>query len=56
LNPVEGLWAWLKGTCLANICGDELAPLVASVRNGARRARRKKQLLQAFLSKAGLSL
>ena len=56
LNPVEGLWAWLKGACLANVCGDELAPLVASVRNGARRIRRRNQLPLAFLAKAGLSL
>lgn len=56
LNPVEGLSAWLKGGCLANVCGDQLAPLIASVRNGARRVRRRNQLLQAFLSKAGLSL
>lgn len=56
LNPVEGLWAWLKGTCLANVCLDELGPLVARVRNGARRIRHRDDLLRSFLAKAGLSL
>jgi transposase len=56
LNPVEGLWAWLKGTCLANVCIDELDPLVARVRNGAQRVRRRQDLLKAFIAKAGLSL
>lgn len=56
LNPVEGLWAWLKGTCIANVCLDTLEPLVARVRNGARRASRRQTLLHAFLAKAGLSL
>ena len=56
LNPVEGLWAWLKGTCLANVCGDELDPLVARVRNGANRIRHRDDLLRSFLAKAGLSL
>jgi transposase len=56
LNPVEGLWAWLKGTCLANVCIDELDPLVERVRDGAQRVRRRQDLLKAFLAKAGLSL
>lgn len=56
LNPVEGLWAWLKGTCLANVCGDELAPLVELARNGAKRIRRRHDLLHSFLAKADLSL
>lgn len=56
LNPVEGLWAWLKRGCLANVCGDDLAPLVRLVRKGAKRIRRRQDLLHAFLAKAGLSL
>ncbi len=30
LNPVEGMWSWLKGTGLANVCEDNLAPLYAA--------------------------
>jgi transposase len=56
LNPVEGLWGWLKGTCLANVCADGLGPIVHRVRCGARRARRRPALLHGFLAKAGLSL
>lgn len=56
LNPVEALWAWLKGTCLANFSRDDLAPLTREVRRGARRARRRRYLLDAFRRKTGLYL
>ncbi len=56
LNPVEGLWGWIKGTCLANVCTDTLDPLVDRVRAGTRLVRRRSDLLQSFLAKAGLSL
>lgn len=56
LNPVEGLWAWLKSSCLANVCADDIRPLLHRVRNGASRARRRPALLHGFLAKAGLSL
>ena len=54
LNPVEALWSWLKGTCLANCSHDELEPLTKEVRRGARRARRRRTLLTGFRRKAGL--
>lgn len=56
LNPVEGLWAWTKGTRLANVCADSLDPVARRVRNGMRCARRSSALLWSFLEKAGLSL
>ena len=56
LNPVEGLWAWSKGTLLANVCEQELDPVVARVRRGVRRLRRRERLLWGFLAKTGLSL
>lgn len=56
LNPVEALWAWLKGTRLANLCRDDLAPVALEVRRGARVARRRRHLLQSFLRKSGLAL
>ena len=56
LNPVEGLWAWSKGTLLANVCEEGLEPLKRRVRRGIRVARRRSALLWGFLDKAGLSL
>jgi putative transposase len=38
LNPVEGVWAWFKGTATANLCPDGLAPLRQRLRTGRRRA------------------
>ena len=56
LNPVEGMWAWLKGTGLANVCEDTLGPVVRRARSAAERLRHKDTVLHGFLSKAGLSL
>lgn len=56
LNPVEGMWAWLKGTALANVCEDTLGPVVRRARGAVRRLRHKPAVMQAFLAKAGLSL
>jgi transposase len=56
LNPVEALWAWLKGTCLANFTRDDLDPLAREVQRGARRARRRRSLLEGFRRKTGLYL
>jgi len=56
LNPVEGLWGWIKGTCLANVCEDTLAPVVDQVRLGVRRLRRRNDLPWAFLSRTGISV
>ena len=54
LNPVEALWSWLKGTCLANCSHDDLDPLAQEVRRGVQRARRRCSLLSGFRRKAGL--
>ena len=56
LNPVEALWSWIKGTCLANCSHDDLGPLALEVRRGAHRARRRRTLLTGFRRKAGLFL
>lgn len=55
LNPVEGLWSWLKTNHLGNVCADTLDPVVALAREGAKCARRRPALLWSFLGKAGLS-
>jgi len=56
LNPVEGMWGWLKGTALANVCEDTLGPLVRRARCATNRLRTKDSVLRGFLAKAGLSL
>jgi len=56
LNPVEGMWNWLKGTGLANVCEDTLGPVVRRARLAAQRLRHKDAVLSGFLAKAGLSL
>ena len=56
LNPVEGMWAWLKQQRLANVAEDGLDALAGRVRNGAREGRSRPCLLEGFLAKAGLSL
>jgi transposase len=55
LNPAEWLWANLKGTELANFCGEHITDAEDEARRGARRIRRKLTLLEGFLAGAGLS-
>jgi hypothetical protein len=50
------MWNWLKGTGLANVCEDELGPLVRRARCPAERLRHHDSVLSGFLAKAGLSL
>lgn len=54
LNPVEGLWAWCKGTAAANLCPESLAPVRRQLHLGRRRLGRDPDRLQGFLHKAGL--
>lgn len=56
LNPVEGLWAWLKQERLANVAEQGLERVATRARRGARAGRRRPDLLRGFLAKAGLSL
>jgi transposase len=56
LNPVEALWAWLKGTAIPNLCPDDLTQLYQTLDNARRRARRRTTMARAFFDKAGLSL
>lgn len=55
LNPVEGMWAWCKGTVAANLCPESLDPLRRQLRRGRRRLGRNPDRLRGFLHKAGLS-
>lgn len=56
LNPVEGLWANLKGSELANRCEAEIETVGLVARVGARRVRDNQRLQFGFLHHAGLPL
>ena len=56
LNPVEGVWANLKGQEFANYAADTLDDLTQQARRGITRVRRRPRLLFAFLDRIGLSL
>jgi hypothetical protein len=56
LNPVEGLWANLKGVELANRACQSLAELAGAAEQGIGRVRGEPDLLWSFLHQAGLSL
>jgi transposase len=56
LNPVEGLWANLKGVELANRACGSLEELAAAAEHGIGRVRGKAELLFSFLQQAGFSL
>ena len=56
LNPVEPLWASLKGTGLANLAGDTLEEIIAAVERGIQRIRATLHLPFSFLRRCGLSL
>jgi transposase len=56
LNPVEPLWASLKGVELANLAGEGLNDIVAAAERGIQRIRRTHHLAFSFLRHCGLSL
>ena len=55
-NPVEPLWASLKGTGLANLVGDTLEEIIAAAERGIQRIRATPNLPLSFLRHCGLSL
>ena len=55
LNPVEPLWASLKGTGLANLAGDTLEEIIAAVERGIQWIRATPHLPFSFLRRCGLS-
>lgn len=56
LNPVEALWANLKGVELANLAGDTLQEVIAAAERGIQRIRQTHHLAYSFLRYCGLSL
>src|SRR5207244_1095941 len=55
-QPVEKLWANLKGTELANLCAETLDEPIRAARRGVERVRSDEDLLFGFLEATGLSL
>jgi transposase len=56
LNPVEPLWASLKGVGLANLAGEGLDDVIAAAQRGIQRIRATHHLAFSFLRHSGLSL
>jgi hypothetical protein len=55
LNPVESVWSNIQGKELANLCADDLGGMVEGVYKGFDRIHSQRQLLDSFLTHAGLS-
>jgi hypothetical protein len=55
LNPVESVWSNIQGKELANLCADDLGGMVEGVHKGFDRIHSQRQLLDSFLTHAGLS-
>jgi transposase len=55
LNPVEALWANLKGIELANLAGDALDEVTAAAERGIQQIRQTHYLAYSFLRYCGLS-
>jgi transposase len=56
LNPVEGVWANLKGGELANLSAESTEQVISIAQLGLIRIRRDDRLPLAFLAHAGLAL
>ena len=56
LNPVEYLWAHLKGRELANFGGDTVAEVADNAQHGIQRICDSDSLVVGFLAHTGLSL
>jgi len=55
LNPVESVWSNIQSKELANLCTDDLGGMVEGVHKGFDRIHSQRQLLDSFLTHAGLS-
>jgi transposase len=55
LNPVEGLWGWMKYSQLANYCPRDLRHLESDVARTLARTAENQTLLQSFTRGAGLT-
>jgi transposase len=53
LNPVEGLWNYLKRVELGNVCCSDLIDLGRALRRGKERLRHKRHILRACVTECG---
>jgi transposase len=53
LNPVEGLWNYLKRVELGNVCCPEVAALGLALRHAKERVRHKRGVLRACITPCG---
>jgi transposase len=56
LNPLEGLWAYLEGGPLANLCTKYIEEVEITAEDGVDAVRRNRDLTFTFLRRTGLSL
>jgi transposase len=54
LNPGEGLWGYLKGVELRNVCGFDLPHLRRELRDAVKRVRRKTRVIEGVFQGAKL--
>jgi transposase len=55
LNPVEGIWGWMKYSRLANFCPQDLQHLTSAVANALVETAENPTLLDQFTRHAGLT-
>ncbi len=53
LNPVEGIWKYLKCRELGNVCCHDFAELDLALRRGKERLRHKRHVLQGCITECG---
>jgi transposase len=53
LNPVEGIWNYLKCRELGNVCCHDFAELDLALRRGKERLRHKRHVLQGCITECG---
>ena len=56
LNPVEGVWGYLKLNPLANHAADDAGELARTALGHTRRVARRPALLRSFIHASGLPL
>lgn len=56
LNPMEGIWAVLKGGVLANLAAASFARLLQVIRHGLKKIQYRPDLLEGCLAETGLTL
>jgi transposase len=56
LNPVEGIWAYLKRRALGTVCCHDVPELDRALRRAKERLRHKRQVLQGCIAACGYSI